>query len=109
MAFRIRRRRVLGGFFGRLSWNRVDLSENECYTMTVRNGANMTLDLMYTLDGIPRQPILRVSGPEREWNEHRPDLCFRGDSARDLCVYRDPEHAESQRAVRSCQYPAHRS
>lgn len=35
----------------------VNRSANECYTMTVSNGASMTLDLTYTLDGVPAEPI----------------------------------------------------
>ena len=35
----------------------VDRSEYGCYTMTVSNGANMTLDVTYTLDGVGQLPI----------------------------------------------------
>jgi hypothetical protein len=33
-------------------------SLSECYTMTAGNGSNMTLDVQYTLNGVPQQPII---------------------------------------------------
>ena len=35
----------------------VDRSANECFTMIVNNGAGMILDVTYTLDGAPAEPI----------------------------------------------------
>ena len=34
------------------------LNQGQCYTMTVGNGANMTLDLEYTFNGGPVQTII---------------------------------------------------